>query len=265
MGWREREYARFTREERERFYGADAVPRRRASGRATCAGGAGFAVAVSSLLFVLGQVPHGHPVVPALHFRLPGVARASSSHAPRRRVLPLRLPAVGAVSPGALFFCVRGANVDGHELAPQAVEAGAAALVVERTVAGTDVPQIVVADSRAAMAVAADVFFGRPTHELEVAGVTGTNGKTTTAHLVYAILAAAGHRPGLLGTIEARLAGERRPVVRTTPEAIDLQRTFREMLDAGDKSCAMEASSHASELHRLDRVRFAALVLTNLT
>ena len=98
MGWREREYARFTREERERFYGADAVPRRRASGRATCAGGAGFAVAVSSLLFVLGQVPHGHPVVPALHFRLPGVARASSSHAPRRRVLPLRLPAVGAVS-----------------------------------------------------------------------------------------------------------------------------------------------------------------------
>src|SRR5437588_8814258 len=170
-----------------------------------------------------------------------------------------------AVAPGALFFCVRGANVDGHELAPQAVEAGAAALVVERTVAGTDVPQIVVADSRAAMAVAADVFFGRPTHELEVVGVTGTNGKTTTAHLVYAILAAAGHRPGLLGTIEARLAGERRPVVRTTPEAIDLQRTFREMLDAGDRSCAMEASSHASELHRLDRVRFAALVFTNLT
>ena len=169
-----------------------------------------------------------------------------------------------AVAPGALFFCVRGANVDGHELAPQALEAGAAALVVERPVAA-QVPQLVVVDSRAAMAVAADVFFGHPTHELDVVGVTGTNGKTTTAHLVYAILAAAGRRPGLLGTIEARLAGERRPVVRTTPEAIDLQRTFREMLDAGDKSCAMEASSHASELHRLDRVRFAALVFTNLT
>ena len=98
MGWRERDYARFTRAERERFYGADAVPRRRASGRATCAGGAGLAVAVSSLLFLLGQVPNGHPVVPALHFRLPGVARASSPNAPRRRVLPLRLPAVGAVS-----------------------------------------------------------------------------------------------------------------------------------------------------------------------
>ena len=169
-----------------------------------------------------------------------------------------------AVAPGALFFCVRGTNVDGHYLAPQAVEAGAAALVVERHL-DVHLPQIVVADSRAAMAVAADVFFGHPTHELDVVGVTGTNGKTTTAHLVYAILAAAGRRPGLLGTIEARLAGERRPVVRTTPEAIDLHRTFREMLDAGDRSCAMEASSHASELHRLDQVRFAVLVFTNLT
>src|SRR5919197_539799 len=170
-----------------------------------------------------------------------------------------------AVAPRALFFCVRGANVDGNELARQALEAGAVALVVERPVPTAHVPQLVVADSRAAMAVAADVFFGHPTHELDVVGVTGTNGKTTTAHLVYAILAAAGRRPGLLGTIEARLAGERRPVVRTTPEAIDLQRTFREMLDAGDRSCAMEASSHASELHRLDLVRFAALVFTNLT
>src|SRR5438132_1536352 len=127
-----------------------------------------------------------------------------------------------AVAPGALFFCVRGTNVDGHDLAPQAVEAGAAALVVERHL-DVHLPQIVVADSRAAMAVAADVFFGHPTHELEVVGVTGTNGKTTTAFLLYAILAAAGRRPGLLGTIESRVGGERRPVVRTTPEAIDLQ------------------------------------------
>ncbi|TMK94359.1 MAG: UDP-N-acetylmuramoyl-L-alanyl-D-glutamate--2,6-diaminopimelate ligase [Actinobacteria bacterium] len=169
-----------------------------------------------------------------------------------------------ATAPGALFFCVRGANVDGHELAPRAVEAGATAIVVERPL-DVQMPQIVVADSRAAMAVAADVFFGHPTHELEVVGVTGTNGKTTTAFLLYAILAAAGRRPGLLGTIESRVGGERRPVVRTTPEAIDLQRTFREMLDAGDRSCAMEASSHASELRRLDGVRFAALVFTNLT
>jgi UDP-N-acetylmuramoyl-L-alanyl-D-glutamate--2,6-diaminopimelate ligase len=115
------------------------------------------------------------------------------------------------------------------------------------------------------MAPAADVFFGQPTHELQVVGVTGTNGKTTTTFLVYAILAAAGRRPGLVGTIEARVGGERRGVKRTTPEAIDLQRLFREMLDAGDRSVSMEASSHASALHRLNRVRFAALVFTNLS
>ena len=141
---------------------------------------------------------------------------------------------------------------------------GAVALVVERELA-VDVPQIVVADARAAMAPAADVFFGEPTRELEVVGVTGTSGKTTTTFLLFAILAAAGRRPGLLGTIEARVGGERRGVVRTTPEAIDLQRTFREMLDAGDRTCAMEASSHASVLHRLDRVRFRVLVFTNLS
>jgi UDP-N-acetylmuramoyl-L-alanyl-D-glutamate--2,6-diaminopimelate ligase len=115
------------------------------------------------------------------------------------------------------------------------------------------------------MALAADAFFGQPTRELEVAGVTGTNGKTTTAFLLYSILAAAGRRPGLLGTVEMRIGGERRAVTRTTPEAIDLQRTFREMLDAGDTSCAMEASSHASELKRLVGTRFRALVFTNLS
>jgi UDP-N-acetylmuramoyl-L-alanyl-D-glutamate--2,6-diaminopimelate ligase len=115
------------------------------------------------------------------------------------------------------------------------------------------------------MAPAADAFFGEPTRELEVAGVTGTSGKTTTSFLLFAVLAAGGRRPGLLGTIEARVGGERRGVERTTPEAIDLQRLFREMLDAGDRSCAMEASSHASELHRLDCVRFSALVFTNLS
>ncbi|HEX6701234.1 MAG TPA: UDP-N-acetylmuramoyl-L-alanyl-D-glutamate--2,6-diaminopimelate ligase [Gaiellaceae bacterium] len=169
-----------------------------------------------------------------------------------------------AVTPGALFFCVPGSRADGHDFAADAVARGAVAVVVERKLA-LPVPQLVVKDSRAAMAVAADAFFGEPTRELQVVGVTGTNGKTTTAFLLYAILAAAGRRPGLLGTIESRVGGERRPVVRTTPEAIDLQRAFREMLDAGDRSCAMEASSHASELRRLDRVRFACLVFTNLS
>jgi UDP-N-acetylmuramoyl-L-alanyl-D-glutamate--2,6-diaminopimelate ligase len=169
-----------------------------------------------------------------------------------------------AVGPGALFFAVPGTRADGHDFAPEAVEGGAVALVVERA-RDRPVPQGVVRDARAAMAPAADVFFGEPTRELQVVGVTGTSGKTTTSFLLFAILAAAGRRPGLLGTIEARVGGERRGVVRTTPEAIDLQRVFREMLDAGDRSCAMEASSHASVLHRLDHVRFAALVFTNLS
>jgi UDP-N-acetylmuramoyl-L-alanyl-D-glutamate--2,6-diaminopimelate ligase len=169
-----------------------------------------------------------------------------------------------AVTAGALFFCVPGMRADGHDFAAEAVERGAVALVVERPL-GVAVPQLVVADTRAAMAVAADEYFGRPTEELAVAGVTGTSGKTTTAFLLYAVLAAAGRRPGLLGTVETRVDGERRPATRTTAEAIDLQRLFREMLDAGDRSCAIEATSHGSQLRRLDRVRFAALVFTNLS
>jgi UDP-N-acetylmuramoyl-L-alanyl-D-glutamate--2,6-diaminopimelate ligase len=168
------------------------------------------------------------------------------------------------VSPGTLFFCVPGQRVDGHDLAGDAVAAGAAALVVERPV-DEPVPQLVVPSSRRAMAEAAGEFFGRPSHELTLAGVTGTNGKTTTTFLLFAVLAAAGLRPGLLGTVEVRIGGERRPAIRTTPEAIDLQRTLREMADAGDRSCALEATSHGSELGRLDGTRFAALVFTNLT
>jgi UDP-N-acetylmuramoyl-L-alanyl-D-glutamate--2,6-diaminopimelate ligase len=169
-----------------------------------------------------------------------------------------------AVEPGTLFFAVPGERADGHDFAPDVVERGAVALVVERRL-DLPVSQVVVRDARAAMAPTADVFFGEPTRELEVVGVTGTSGKTTTSFLLFAILAAAGRRPGLLGTVEARVGGERRGVVRTTPEAIDLQRTFREMLEAGDRACAMEASSHASVLHRLDCVRFAVLVFTNLS
>ena len=165
---------------------------------------------------------------------------------------------------GSLFFCVPGSRADGHDFAATAVANGAVALVVQRPLE-LEVPQVVVQDARRAMGVAADEFFGRPTRELELAGVTGTNGKTTTAFLLYSILAAGGRRPGLLGTIESRVGGERRPALRTTPEAIDLQRSFREMLDGGDRSCALEATSHGSELGRLDRVRFSALVFTNLT
>src|SRR6266540_2906066 len=168
------------------------------------------------------------------------------------------------VEPGALFFCVPGTRADGHDFAGGAVARGAVALVVEQPL-DLPVPQVVVPDARQAMPIAADEFFGHPTQELTVAGVTGTNGKTTSAFLFYSVLEAAGRRPGLLGTIESRVGGERRPAIRTTPEAIDLQRTFREMLDAGDRSCAMEATSHGSQFGRLDHIRFAALLFTNLT
>jgi UDP-N-acetylmuramoyl-L-alanyl-D-glutamate--2,6-diaminopimelate ligase len=168
-----------------------------------------------------------------------------------------------AVTPGALFFCVRGTHADGHELAADAVGRGAAALVVERPLE-VAVPQIVVADSRRAMAPAAVAFFGDPSRELDVAAVTGTAGKTTTTYLLYEILRAAGRRPGLLTNIERRVGDETRPAELNTPEAIDLQRLFREMADAGNSACAMEATSHASVQGRLDGVRFAVLVFTNL-
>jgi UDP-N-acetylmuramoyl-L-alanyl-D-glutamate--2,6-diaminopimelate ligase len=168
------------------------------------------------------------------------------------------------VTDGALFFCVVGERVDGHDLAWEAIERGAAAVVVERSLE-VDVPQLVVPSVRESMPVAADVFFGEPTKELELAGVTGTNGKTTTAFLLRAILGAAGRRPGLVGTVEWEVGGRRRPAPFTTPEAIDLQRLFRKMLDAGDRSAAVEASSHGSAHRRLDRVRFDVLVFTNLT
>jgi UDP-N-acetylmuramoyl-L-alanyl-D-glutamate--2,6-diaminopimelate ligase len=168
------------------------------------------------------------------------------------------------VGPGTLFFCVPGEKVDGHEFGSAAVEAGAAGLVVERELE-VQVPQVVVADARAAMAPLAARFFGDPTKELRVVGVTGTNGKTTTAFLVREILEAAGVRCGLLGTVRQVVGGVEEEVERTTPEAIDLQATFRRMLEAGDRACAMEVSSHALALHRSDAIHFEAALFTNLT
>jgi UDP-N-acetylmuramoyl-L-alanyl-D-glutamate--2,6-diaminopimelate ligase len=168
------------------------------------------------------------------------------------------------VVPGTLFFCVPGERDDGHRFASEAIERGAVALVVERPL-DVAVPQLVVGDARSAMATAAVAFYDDPSRDLTVAGVTGTNGKTTACFFLFAILAAAGRRPGLLGTIESRVGGERRAALRTTPEAIDLQRALREMLDVGDRSCAMEATSHGARLGRLEGVRFAALAFTNLS
>ncbi len=168
------------------------------------------------------------------------------------------------VGPGTLFFCVPGEKVDGHDFARQVVEAGAVALVVEREL-GVDVAQVVVPDARAAMAPLAARFWGDPTAELRVVGVTGTNGKTTTAFLVREILEAAGISCGLLGTVKQMVGGVEEEVVRTTPEAIDLQATLRRMVAAGDRACAMEVSSHAMSLHRADAIHFEVALFTNLT
>jgi UDP-N-acetylmuramoyl-L-alanyl-D-glutamate--2,6-diaminopimelate ligase len=169
-----------------------------------------------------------------------------------------------AVKPGTLFFCVPGFTRDGHDFAPEAIAKGAVALVVERRL-DLGVPEIRVESVRAAMAPAAARFYGDPTAELQTVGVTGTNGKTTTAFLVRAILEADQRQTGLLGTVTSVVGGVERPVERTTPEAIDLQKTFREMLDAGDVACSMEVSSHALELHRADAIHFEAAIFTNLT
>jgi len=164
----------------------------------------------------------------------------------------------------SLFFCIPGASADGHDFAREAVSKGAVALVVERPLE-LDVPQLVVPSVRVAMPRAAVEFFGNPTAQLPVAGITGTNGKTTTAYLLWSILAAAGERPGLLTNIERRVGDDVREVGLNTPESIDLQRLFREMLEAGNRACVMEATSMASSKGRLDGTRFVVLVFTNLT
>jgi UDP-N-acetylmuramoyl-L-alanyl-D-glutamate--2,6-diaminopimelate ligase len=165
---------------------------------------------------------------------------------------------------GSLFFCVRGTRFDGHDFAAQAAAAGAAAVVCERRL---DVPitQVVVSSVRRAMALMGARFYGDPSALLRVAAVTGTNGKTTTAHLMARCFDAAGLRAGLLGTVVNRIGGVDSSVKLTTAESLDLQRMFREMADAGDRACAMEASSHALALHRTVGIHFAAAVFTNLT
>src|SRR3954467_4898782 len=168
------------------------------------------------------------------------------------------------VSDGTLFFCVPGFTRDGHEFARDAVARGAAALVVERPL-DLGVPEVRVADVRAAMAPAAAAINGDPTAVLRAVGITGTNGKTTTAFLVRGLLEAAGRPTGALGTVNAVVGGEERAMVRTTPEAIDLQRMFAEMRDAGDEAVVMEVSSHALALRRADAIHWAVAIFTNLT
>ncbi len=165
---------------------------------------------------------------------------------------------------GSVFACLRGVRADGHDFAAQAVANGASALLVERPL-DLDVPQVEVADGRLAMALIAAILEGDPSRDMTVVGVTGTNGKTTSAFLLHAVLQAAGHHAGLLGTIEARVGGAIEVVAHTTPESADLQRLLARMRDAGDTACAMEVSSHALAQHRVAGLRFAAALFTNLT
>ena len=169
-----------------------------------------------------------------------------------------------AVAAGSLFFCVSGFRSDGHDFAPEAVARGAGALVVERPL-GLGVPEVLVDSVRAAMAPIAARFNGDPAEHLRVVGVTGTNGKTTSAYMIRALMEASGRQCGLLGTVKSVIGGHERPVERTTPEAIDLQADLRAMLDGGDEACAIEVSSHALELGRTDAIGFAAALFTNLT
>lgn len=168
------------------------------------------------------------------------------------------------VKPEDLFVCLPGFTVDGHDFAARAVAAGAVAVLAQRPV-DVPVPVIYVPDTKRALAVLADRFFGQPSKELRVIGVTGTNGKTTTTNLMERILTEAGHRTGLIGTIEMRLGDDVREVKNTTPEVLDLHRAFRWMKDGGAEYAAIEVSSHALDMGRVRGVRFATGVFTNLT
>jgi UDP-N-acetylmuramoyl-L-alanyl-D-glutamate--2,6-diaminopimelate ligase len=171
-----------------------------------------------------------------------------------------------AAAPGAVFVALRGLQTDGSAFAGQAISKGAVAVVAEsEPPPGCPVPWATVSDGRLALALLASEFFGHPSRLMRVVGITGTNGKTTTSYLVQAAIEAAGVRCGLMGTVQYRIGADVRDAARTTPEAPDVQQMLRDMVDAGCGACAMEVSSHALALKRVDGTRFAAAVFTNLT
>ena len=170
------------------------------------------------------------------------------------------------VNPGDVFIALKGLKAAGADFAPDAVRRGAVAVVADRPAdTATAVPWVIVPDARVAMAALAQEFYGHPSRSMQVVGITGTNGKTTTAYLLRAVFESAGKKCGLLGTVTYSVGHEELPAARTTPEAPDVQRMFRQMVDAGCASCVMEVSSHALALRRVDGTAFAAGVFTNLT
>lgn len=167
--------------------------------------------------------------------------------------------------PDTVFVAIRGYKTDGHKYAAEAAKAGCAALVVEEPIPNAEAAQFIVGDTREALAVMSAELFGRPSEELSLIGITGTNGKTTTAYLLDSIFRASGLTTGLIGTVEYRVADDMRPVTRTTPESYDLQKLLKEMTDAGVTHVSMEVSSHAIELKRVASCSFAVKVFTNLS
>jgi UDP-N-acetylmuramoyl-L-alanyl-D-glutamate--2,6-diaminopimelate ligase len=201
---------------------------------------------VPALSELLSGMPASGPA--GLATRVTGVAYAS-----------------GSVERGDAFFCISGFRHDGHDFAADAVARGAAAIVATRDVPGLTVPLVLVEDTRAALAVASARIFGEPSLRMDVVGITGTNGKTTTTYLLDSVLRTAGRVTGVIGTIGTRLAGERLPASRTTPESRDLQELLARMSAAGVSAVSLEVSSHAIDLHRVDAVRFAVAAFTNLS
>ncbi len=170
--------------------------------------------------------------------------------------------------PGDVFFCIVGLKVDGHTFAQDAIDRGARVLVVERKVYladATDVTEVVVSDSRKAMALAAANFYNHPSAAFDLVGVTGTNGKTTTTYLVEHIASVSGHTCGVIGTVGISIDGQVERASRTTPESPDLQHTFARMRDAGCDMVTMEVSSHALDLARTWGTAFAVTAFSNLT
>lgn len=168
--------------------------------------------------------------------------------------------------PGDLFICVSGLKQDGHDYAQQAVERGAVALLVERKVGVTPgIAVVQVPDSRLAMPAAAANFYAKPSTYLKLVGVTGTNGKTTTTHLIKAILEEAGHKTGLMGTLYARIGDYQKVFSNTTPESVDIEEFLARVQKESGLYAVMEVSSHALDLGRVEKLNFYCTVFTNLT
>ncbi len=180
-----------------------------------------------------------------------------------REISHLRMDSRGERRNG-LFFCLTGGKKDGHDYAKEAIACGAAAIVAERKLE-VEVPQILVENSRQALGVISSVFYGNPTGGLSVIGVTGTNGKTTTTYMIESIFKEAGKRVGVIGTLGIRYANVEKPATLTTPDPIELQEVFAEMLLCGVEYVVMEVSAHALYYHKTAGISFRACIFTNLT